>query len=116
MILHLFHANSVVDINWHGENTLWSLFSDFFNVHTTIWGSDNDWSVEFSVHKDSEVRFSRDVEGMGDHNLLNWNTFWQSLLGSETVANHLLDILAALGRVSGEVDSSLEKFSTVNLT
>ena len=41
MILHLFHANSVVDINWHGENTLWSLFSDFFNVHTAFCRSDD---------------------------------------------------------------------------
>jgi len=45
---------------------------------------------------------------MGDHDFLDWNTFGQSLLGSKTVANHLFDILAALDRVSGEVDSSLE--------
>ena len=115
MSFYLIHVDSVVDIDWHGEDTLWGLFSDFFNVHTAIWGSDNDWSVELSVHKDSEVGLSRNVKGMGNHDLLDRDTFGQSLLGSEAVANHLFDIFATFDWVRGKVDSSLEDFYKIVL-
>lgn len=39
-----------------------------------------DWAIAWSVHQNSHVDFSGNVQGFGNHHLVNFHTFWHLFL------------------------------------
>ena len=112
-------ADAVVDVDWHGEDSVGGFLGNFFDVHAAVGGADQDWAVEGAIHEHGEVSFAFNVEGMGDHDLQNvkgdifseihlfdFDTLWWSLFCVESIANHGLDQLADFLRVLGQVDTT----------
>ena len=119
---YLSIRNTIIDIDWHGKDSFWCFFGNFFNVHTTIWGTNKNRAIECSVHQYSQVSFTFNIKClintiqilllmnftyMSDHDFLYFDTFWWSLFCCESVSNHSLDKFASFRWFFGQMDTTL---------
>merc|ERR1719323_2417654 len=63
---------------------------------------DDDRSVAFSVHQNTKVCFSGDVDGLSNHNFTHRDSSRRCLLCNQLVSNHCCAELSNLARILGQ--------------
>lgn len=65
----LFRVQTLLKIDWVGDDGIWLVAGDVLDVHSTPGGGDESWAAETSVVQDGEVVLVGRLNPSGEHDL-----------------------------------------------